>query len=823
MLKYIQTCSFFLLTFIFCIVTPAQSEETKNILVLHSYHNGFTWTDNITRGIQSVVEKKQSNIEIYYEYLDTKRYGDVLYKNELIDFFASKYPSGLFDVIIAVDNNALKFVKNFRKSLFKATPIVFCGINNFNSELVKGIEQITGVVEMTDYKGTLKLIATLHPDTKNIIVVLDKTDTGRAIKKEFLEVIDVFQERFSFKFYQDFILEEIGSEVSKLSSEDIIYMLIYCRDRNNKFVSHATEVELLSRASNRPIYGSWDFYIGKGILGGMINSGVEQGKEAAKMVLRILDGEKASEIPINKSIVNECVFDYRQMKRFNVKASQLPKGSIIINTPPTLYDRYKKTITIALFITVLISFILLLKYRIQKQKQLILINVNEQLDQRVKEKTIELIEESAKLNKIINTAPSPVYYTDTEGRYGGFNNAFADKIIGLPRGRLMGQTLFDIPEIITTKHADFYYAKDLELINNPGTQSFEAKIKCADGIHRDYFFNKATLSDVNGNISGIVCIMLDISERKKIENDLMESRERFKTLLEASFGGIIIHEEGQIIDVNQGLVDITGYSVEELKKLTGLDLIAPDFRIDVAKKVLSEDESLYDVEGIKKDGTTYPLEIQAKMIPYDGRMIRATGLRDISDKKNAEKEKERLILELQESNEKLEKLSMTDSLTGLNNRRYIFERLALEMTKANRYLSSLSIILVDIDNFKKLNDTYGHPFGDTALQKTGRVFRDTIREIDMVGRYGGEEFLFVLPNTEIAPALLLAERIRKKIEEIIWDKEELIVTLSGGVVQYSGELRNDFLKNADELLYQAKSFGKNRIESSSIPKKTVTK
>lgn len=812
MVKWMRNCQLLLVLIVFLATSQAYGDGIKNIIVLHSYHKGLEWADTITRGIQSVVDQEETDVEVYFEYLETKRHRYLGYTEQQVALFMSKYPAGLFDVIIVADNNALKFIRRFGKTVFPNTPVVFCGINNFSPELISGIDMVTGIVGTTGYNSTLELMAKFHPNARNVFVIIDQSAAGLEIKKDFQKVAPLFQDRFTFKFYQDFLLEEIGPEISRLGAEDLIYLLTFNRDRNKNFISYSNGIKLLSDSSHRPVYGSWDFHMGKGIVGGVITSGFEQGKLAAGLALDVISGAKTQKMPIITSAPNQCMLDYNQLKRFGIKMSEVPANCIVINTPPTFYTKYKKVTVLSSFLAILISGILIWNFRIQKQKQALLVSVNEELDKHVKEKTIELIETSEKLNKIINTAPSPVFYKDKEGRYGGCNDAFADNVIGLPKDKIVGYTVHEMPDRIPTKMAYNYHQKDAELIQTPGTQFYEAKVKCADDQYRDFIFNKATLFDVDGNVSGIVGVMLDISDRKKVEEALVESKERFKMLLDASFGGIIIHDKGQIIDVNQGLSEMTGYSYEELLQFNGFDLIAPKWREKAIQKVMSGDETLYDIEGVKKDGTIFPLEIQAKTIPYEGRFVRVTGLRDISERRQADHEREILINELQAANKQLTELSMTDALTGLNNRRYIFERLAEEITKSERYGNSLSIILIDIDNFKNLNDTYGHPFGDSVLKKSGQVFKETIRGTDMVGRYGGEEFLFVLANASLEHGYLLAERIRKNIETLTWNNSEIRVTISGGLVQFNGESRKELLTSADALLYKAKSLGKNRIE-----------
>ncbi|TAL26628.1 MAG: GGDEF domain-containing protein, partial [Nitrospirae bacterium] len=155
--------------------------------------------------------------------------------------------------------------------------------------------------------------------------------------------------------------------------------------------------------------------------------------------------------------------------------------------------------------------------------------------------------------------------------------------------------------------------------------------------------------------------------------------------------------------------------------------------------------------------------------------------RDITDRKKAEEEKKRLI-------EKLEFLSKTDSLTGLLNRRALIESLEYEVDRSKRYGSELSLIICDMDYFKEVNDTYGHVAGDAALQVVSRAIRDSLRGTDLTGRYGGDEFMVILPETPFAGAKNFAERIRlsvKKADIAITEKHNIRMSLSLGVTCFN--------------------------------------
>lgn len=171
-----------------------------------------------------------------------------------------------------------------------------------------------------------------------------------------------------------------------------------------------------------------------------------------------------------------------------------------------------------------------------------------------------------------------------------------------------------------------------------------------------------------------------------------------------------------------------------------------------------------------------------------------------------------LYKELERKNQELAKMIITDSLTGLYNHQYIYEQVRSEIKKSERYNRPLSVVMFDIDDFKRVNDTHGHQVGDGVLVKIAEAMRGSVREVDMVGRYGGEEFLLVLPETSIENAYMLAERIRGKIEKLSFGLG-IAVTISGGVAEYkSDEDEKILVARADRLLYEAKKAGKNIIK-----------
>jgi diguanylate cyclase (GGDEF)-like protein len=178
--------------------------------------------------------------------------------------------------------------------------------------------------------------------------------------------------------------------------------------------------------------------------------------------------------------------------------------------------------------------------------------------------------------------------------------------------------------------------------------------------------------------------------------------------------------------------------------------------------------------------------------------------------------------------EGMKRIAMTDDLTDLNNYRFFKQMIEHEFVKAERYSIPLSCIMMDIDNFKMFNDTYGHQAGDAILSEIASLLKKTVRKVDTLARYGGEEFALISPFSDNREATDLAERLRKEVAEHVFlsDKGALHITMSFGVATFVSNNgihdKSELIKSADLFLYLAKSKGRNRVESASKSAETIS-
>lgn len=208
-------------------------------------------------------------------------------------------------------------------------------------------------------------------------------------------------------------------------------------------------------------------------------------------------------------------------------------------------------------------------------------------------------------------------------------------------------------------------------------------------------------------------------------------------------------------------------------------------------------------------------QLQEKIISWpDGRTVKYSVSVDINQLKETQNRLAEAHAELTLKSKALEEMIVTDFLTKIFNRQKVENDINVDVSRYSRYKRPLSIILLDIDKFKLINDTYGHNAGDSVLINLANIIKNNVRKIDVPGRWGGEEFMILCPETDIQGALIIAENLRQKIEAHTFEIDRK-VTSSFGVAQFKeDELVKDFIKRVDDALYSAKENGRNRVEAS---------
>lgn len=312
--------------------------EKKDVLILHSYHKGYKWTDDVNSGMESVLKSEtwQKAVNLQVEYLDSKRVSGDAYMQQISDVYKQRFANRQFSLLLASDDDAFNFLLKYREKIFgSAVPLVFCGVNNLEptDPRITTYKNVTGVNEESDFKGDIDLILKVHPEVKKIVIVNDTTTTGQRIKSVISGFSQNYNDLVKFEFLDDIDLQQAAEKVKKLPGYSIVLYTIYSRDKSGKFYEVSESNGIINQSSSVPVYGTWDFSLGTGIVGGLLTSGFAQGQTAGEIAARILGGESVEKIPVVMKSPNKYMFDWKQLDRWNIKMSQLPADSIFINKP----------------------------------------------------------------------------------------------------------------------------------------------------------------------------------------------------------------------------------------------------------------------------------------------------------------------------------------------------------------------------------------------------------------------------------------------------------------------------------------------------------
>jgi len=315
---------------------------------------------------------------------------------------------------------------------------------------------------------------------------------------------------------------------------------------------------------------------------------------------------------------------------------------------------------------------------------------------------------------------------------------------------------------------------------------------------------------------GLLILSLLFAQKRveHIENlTLIKQKDlRLRAVVDTALDGIItIDEKGVISGSNPAACKMFAYEEHEMLG-QNISMIIPSLHNELHDNYLAGHletqqakivNATREEDAERKDGSTFPVELCVGAKELDSSWLFTWIIRDITERKAL--------------TEKLERMAISDALTGVYNRGYFTNKLDEEFRRSKRYQLNLSLMMLDIDHFKAVNDKYGHPAGDAVLIALSNQINISIRNIDVLARYGGEEFVIIMPETDCDGAQVIAERIRCDVEAMAVDVGQQIVkkTVSIGIASFSNkdidELADAFLIRADDALYRAKHSGRNRV------------
>jgi len=498
------------------LVCPAFASQDRpaRILVLHSYHQGLEWTDGVQREISRVFAEAGTHVDLDIHYLDMARLGPVIGRERIearfVQHLSTVHHDRGHDLVLVSDNDAMDAILRHRDTIAPQVPIVFCGVNNFSESMIKGHSGISGVAETPSFDKTIELAGALRPGLRKILVLGEDTATGRqnlVILKAQLQDA-AFQPECHFSTETDIVALE--KRLAGLTPEWAV--LPMCRPfENDRLLSVAEASARMSTASPVPLFAPWDFWMNHGPMGGVAVSSTSQGEAAARIALRILQGEPADSIPVLEDSPNLVILDQNALDRFRIPATRVPHDAIIMNRDLSFYEQYRILVwTYGLMSLAGSALCLLLAFNVAARRKA----------------ETSLKRQLLFTETLLRAMPAPVFYKDSSGRYLGCNKAFTD-FHGLSEADFKGKT---VHEVFPGQLGAFYDAKDREILLNPGEQLYEHSLETPRGT-REVIIHKTIFTDEVGHPAGIVGVILDVTE-------LHQAKERLSLAIAGSNDGI---------------------------------------------------------------------------------------------------------------------------------------------------------------------------------------------------------------------------------------------------------------------------------------------
>ena len=740
------------------VTAAANHARVSRVLYINSYDRGYPWSDDIERGLVERIKNADSKIELSVEYLDGLRFPETTRNDLQAAALAAKYAGYRHDVVVVSDNFAFDFAIQYRKRLFPDLPIVFCGYNNFRPEVLNGVRNITGVNEEVDFTRTVDLAIRVQPAVRHLAFI---TSTGDASNRRMAEVTEAtlfpaLRNRYHLIVLKDASMAEIRARLGALPPDSAVFLIGMTSDLiEGRRPTPVENGRMISAVSPVPVYAFWDFHLGSGVLGGYLITGLDQGRTAADMALRILDGTPADDIPVMMQTPARTFFDFKVMKKYGIKVRALPEECSFINWPVSPWERYGWYIgaaVLAMSLEALLIIALVLSLRQRKQALRMLGIERDRLEQRVEARTGELKHSLSLLSASLESTVDGILIVGGQGKIARWNQKFArmwkipeDVLSNLDVEKAIGHVLAQLAD------PEQFVAKIRELHDHPEQTSFD-QIELASGRVFERYSQPQRIED---EIVGRVWSFRDITERKRAEEQVRRSEAKYRTLLENIPQKIFYKDRNSVYAaVNPSYAKDLGMLPEDFVGKTDYDFfpneLADKYRTDdrrvMTRGVAEELDECYISGGETKTIHT----VKAPVYDENGAIGGVLGIFwDITERKRAEEALQQAHDELEHrvamrtkelmranaalSSEITERRRAEDTLRLLSSRLLTSQeeeqrRIAMELhDQTGQDLSVLKLSLAGIQNRLRKDQTELKKECDKILTVTDSIIEDVRR------------------------------------------------------------------------------------------------
>ncbi|QIR74826.1 histidine kinase [Sulfurospirillum diekertiae] len=466
---------------------------SDEILLIHSYNKGLKWSDGISRGIEDIM-LKHPQYELTTEYMDSKKIESENYFDELLDLYRKKFRNRQYNAIIVADNYAYDFVLKYHRELFPNTPVIFCGVENFNpKELDTYLKKyVTGVIEYKDIRTNLELIYQLFPATKMVYIISDDAYSSLAIKEQIIDESNNFQDKFRVVFDNKIDFNKIDEKIDKLPKHSVILFTSFYRDMYGVYIPYHRLRSFFQR-SKFPVFALNHIHLGEGIIGGYMINPYDQGALAAKKAFELINGKKIASVPI-ETPSSSYFFDNNILRKYGIPLSDVPSPAEVINGVESFYEKHRRFVENAF---ALMPLLLLLT-------TILVLNIIKRISL---EK--ELLRQGKLDYVLLNNIQSAIFWKANDGKILGCNDLLCE-ILERDKIDIIGKNVQEIMPGFCDKIQEVP-------LDCPTSAEIVMKMPFKDkiifSVRRTYY------TDENNQEAGVVTILTDVTEKRRIETE----------------------------------------------------------------------------------------------------------------------------------------------------------------------------------------------------------------------------------------------------------------------------------------------------------------
>ncbi|KHK02666.1 sensory box histidine kinase/response regulator [Desulfovibrio sp. TomC] len=488
---------------------------------------------------------EQSSVVLHVEWLDARRAEGVHHVADFERFLLTKYSQSRLALLVAADDAAFDSLRRFRAALDPKLPLVFCGLNNVTPALLAKETDIAGVSETLDITGTVNLGLRLFPKTSHLAVVADSTGGGLANLEGLRQARPGFPRSLAVTELLDVKRDDLAGILGGLPRDTLVLVLGILQGPDGERLPLGDSMAACSTASSFPVLTCWDFEVGAGALGGLVVSGLEQGRAAGGLARRILAGEAVAGLPRIRNSPNVPMVDEIQLRRFGLDVGDLPPGVVVVNRQESLYARYRGLVWTALAVfAVMAGCIMGLALALGARKRAV----------------VALVASEARYRTYVDSAPSAIFIADAAGRLHDVNPA-ACRMTGWSRDELLAQNIADVldpdgREAIVRRFAAI------------GAQARTAEVL---GRHRDGTARWWSIAAVQMLPDRVLGFASDVTERRQRD----DARLAFYELLQNADSVVVFKDCALRYGmVNRAYLLLTGHRLDDIMGRTDAELFA---------------------------------------------------------------------------------------------------------------------------------------------------------------------------------------------------------------------------------------------------------